>query len=72
MNYSLVGLTPDQAKTFKSTADDQRIPSVDADIDACNVMLGDERHRAGGSFDKKLTETVVRGFRTCTRTPTTS
>jgi hypothetical protein len=59
VNYSLVGLTADQAKTFKIDGTTTGIPSVDADIDACNVKLGDERLTCWEDLDKKLMETVV-------------
>jgi len=59
VNYSLVGLTPDQVKEFKVTGTTTGIPSVDADIDACNVLLGDERNTCWEDLDKKLMETVV-------------
>ena len=45
MNYSLVGLTPEQAeqRDRRSRARVEGIPSVDADIDACNKLDDDER-----------------------------
>jgi len=54
-----VGLTPDQVKEFKVEGTTTGIPSVDADIDACNVLLGDERNTCWEDLDKKLMETVV-------------
>jgi len=59
VNYSLVGLTPEQVKQFKIDGTTTGIPSVDADIDACNVKLGDERLTCWEDLDKKLMETVV-------------
>jgi peptide/nickel transport system substrate-binding protein len=61
INYSLIGLTPEQAQTldgFKGV--DTGIPSVDADIDACNAIpVGDERLTCWADFDKKLMEEIV-------------
>jgi len=59
VNYSLVGLTPDQVKKFKIDGTTTGIPSVDSDIDACNVEMGDERLTCWEDLDKKLMETVV-------------
>ncbi len=61
INYSLIGLTPEQASTLDGFEGvDTGIPSVDADIDACNAIpVGDERVTCWGDFDKKLMEEVV-------------
>ena len=60
MNYSLVGLTPEQAKESASRAPSTGIPNVDADIDACNAIIdGDERNTCWEDLDKKLMEEVV-------------
>ncbi len=60
VNYSLVGLTEDQAKKDKIEAVDfAAIPSVDADIDKCNELLDDERLTCWEDLDKKLMEEVV-------------
>jgi len=61
VNYSLVGLTEALATKHKievagSFAD---IPSIDADIDKCNVLLDAERLTCWQDLDKKLMETVV-------------
>ena len=60
VNYSLVGLTADQAKKDKiEAATSTEIPSVDADIDKCNELLDDERLTCWEDLDKKLMEEVV-------------
>jgi peptide/nickel transport system substrate-binding protein len=60
VNYSLVGLTEEQAKKDKIEAVDfAAIPSVDADIDKCNELLDDERLTCWQDLDKKLMEEVV-------------
>ncbi len=67
VNYALVGLTPDQATELEVTEALTGaggvltgIPSVDADIDACNKITDvDERVTCWGELDKKLMEEVV-------------
>jgi peptide/nickel transport system substrate-binding protein len=61
INYSLVGLTPDQATTLDGlTGNLEGIPSVDADIDACAAIpAGDERVQCWAELDRKVMEEVV-------------
>ncbi len=60
VNYSLVGLTPELATKTKAKGTLEGIPSVDADIDACNAIpVGDERLNCWVELDKKLMEEVV-------------
>ena len=60
VNYSLVGLTPDQATKIGAKGTVDGIPSVDADIDACNEIIDDdERNGCWEDLDKKLMEEVV-------------
>ena len=60
VNYSLVGLTPEQAAKVKASGTIEGIPSVDADIDACNLIpVGDERVQCWADLDKKIMEEVV-------------
>ena len=59
INYSLVGLTPEQAKEIGATGTVEGIPSVDADIDACNKLFDEERLTCWEDLDKKLMEEVV-------------
>jgi peptide/nickel transport system substrate-binding protein len=59
INYSLVGLTPEQAKEIGATGTVEGIPNVDADIDACNELLDEERLTCWQDLDKKLMEEVV-------------
>jgi peptide/nickel transport system substrate-binding protein len=58
-NYSLVGVTPAQAKKVGATGDLSNVPSVDADIDACSAKLGSARTTCWENLDKKLMEQVV-------------
>lgn len=57
--FSLVGVTPAQAKTLGVTIPKGGVPSVDADIDACTPLTGDERTSCWEALDKKITEEVV-------------
>ena len=42
-----------------SRATAEGVPSVDADIDRCSVLLGDERVQCWADLDSKLMEEVV-------------
>ena len=59
VNYSLVGLTPEQAQELGATGTIEGITSVDADIDACNELLDDERLECWADLDEKLMNEVV-------------
>lgn len=66
VNYSLVGLTPDLAnelgvtQALSAAGTLTGIPTVDADIDACNEVLDpDERLTCWADLDRKLMEEVV-------------
>ncbi len=59
VNYSLVGLKPDQAKKLGVKGNATGIPSVDDDIAKCNKLTGDERMTCWEDLDKTLTEQVV-------------
>jgi peptide/nickel transport system substrate-binding protein len=60
VNYSLVGLTSDQVADMKVKGTTTEIPTVDADIDACNATIdNDERAVCWQDLDKKLMEEVV-------------
>jgi hypothetical protein len=60
VNYSLVGMTQQQASTF-GVQYPGSIPSVDADVAACEKLSGDDPNRTTCwvNFDKKLMEQVV-------------
>ncbi|MGD9696327.1 MAG: ABC transporter substrate-binding protein [Thermoleophilia bacterium] len=58
-NYSLVGLTAGQVKELGVKGVTTGIPNVDADIDACVPLTGEERMTCWVNLDKKLTEEVV-------------
>jgi peptide/nickel transport system substrate-binding protein len=59
VNYSLVGVTPEQAQEIGAEGTIEGIPNVDADIDACNELMDDERNTCWEDLDKKLMEEVV-------------
>ena len=58
-NYSLLGMTPAQAKKLgvKGTLTD--VPSVNADLDKCAPTLGNARVSCYAALDKKLTTQIV-------------
>ena len=58
-NYSLVGITPAQAKTLGVKGNVSGVPSVDADIAACQKKLGTDRTNCWEGLDKKIMTTVV-------------
>jgi len=62
-NYPLQGITPDQAKTLGIPyPSGVTIPSVDADIDACQKIATDQpdqRNQCFADIDKKLMETAA-------------
>jgi peptide/nickel transport system substrate-binding protein len=62
-NYPLLGLTPDQAQQFGiKYPSGVQIPSVNADIDACQKIPGnqpDQRNECYANLDKKLMEEDV-------------
>ena len=59
VNYSLVGLTPEQAKEMKVKGTTTGIPSVDDEIANCNKLTGDERQTCWQDLDKQIMEEVV-------------
>ncbi len=59
VNYSLVGLTAERAGELGATGTTDGIPSVDADIDACNELMDDERLQCWADLDEKLMNEVV-------------
>jgi len=61
VNYSLVGLTPKQAGDFGIKYPPGAVPSVDADVAACEKLAGDDpaRNACWVNLDKKLMEQVV-------------
>lgn len=58
-NYSLVGITPAQAKALKVTGTTSGVPSIDAGIRACGKEVGDARVPCYAALDKQLTTNVV-------------
>jgi ABC-type oligopeptide transport system substrate-binding subunit len=60
VNYSLIGLTPEQAEDVGASGSIDGLPSVDADIDECNAILdADERNVCWQELDRKLMEEIV-------------
>ena len=59
VNYSLVGLTPEQAEKVGAEGTIQGIPSVDQDIDECGGLTGQERMDCYVELDQKIMEEVV-------------
>jgi ABC-type transport system substrate-binding protein len=57
--FSLVGVRPAQAKTLGVDIPEGGVPSVDADIDECNALAGEERTACWTALDKKITEEIV-------------
>lgn len=58
-NYAYVGLTEDLAKKIGITYPEGGVPNLDADIDRCVPLLGDERTQCWVDLDKKIMEEVV-------------
>jgi peptide/nickel transport system substrate-binding protein len=59
VNYSLVGVTPEQAQEIGAQGTVEGIPSVDADIDRCNELADQERQDCWMELDQRLMEDVV-------------
>ncbi len=60
VNYSLVGMTSEQAAEIKAKGTTTGLPSVDDAIDACNATIDDgERAVCWQDLDKDLMENVV-------------
>jgi peptide/nickel transport system substrate-binding protein len=58
-NYSLVGLTPAIAAKVHASGTITGIPSVDPQINHCNVLSGNPRVSCWAALDKTLMQTVV-------------
>jgi peptide/nickel transport system substrate-binding protein len=58
-NTNLVGITPAIAERVGATGSVSGVPSVDADIERCSELLGDERVNCWVELDHKLMEEVV-------------
>jgi peptide/nickel transport system substrate-binding protein len=59
INYSLVGLSPEQATDIKATGTVDNIPSVDSEIDECQQLVDQERLQCWADLDKLIMEDVV-------------
>ena len=58
-NYSLVGLTPEIAKTVGATGSINNVPSVDSAIAVCSSKLAQDRTNCWEGIDRKLMTSVV-------------
>ena len=58
-NYSLVGLTPEIAKTVGATGSIDNVPSVDSAIAVCSSKLAQDRTNCWEGIDRKLMTTIV-------------
>jgi peptide/nickel transport system substrate-binding protein len=58
-NYSLVGLTPEIAKTVGATGSINNVPSVDSAIAVCSSKLAQDRTNCWEGIDKRLMTTIV-------------
>ncbi len=59
VNYSLVGLTSEQARALKIALPPGGVPSVDADIDRCAALVGEAREGCWVQLDRKVMLEVV-------------
>jgi peptide/nickel transport system substrate-binding protein len=60
VNLSLVGLTPDIAKSVGLPASiANNVPSIQSDYDACDVKSGDDRVNCWADLDKKVMTAIV-------------
>lgn len=61
VNYSLVGLTEEQAadKELGIMGNTSDVPSVDDEIDQCNELTGEERNQCWIELDQTISEEVV-------------
>ena len=58
-NYSLVGLTPEIAKTVGATGSINNVPSVDSAIAVCSSKLAQDRTNCWEGIDRKLMTSIV-------------
>ncbi len=58
-NYSLVGITPEIAKTVGASGNLNNVPSVDSFIAGCSLKLAQDRTNCWEALDKRLMSTVV-------------
>jgi peptide/nickel transport system substrate-binding protein len=58
-NYSLVGVTPEMAKSVGATGSVNNVPTVDPDIAKCGEKLSQDRTNCWEGVDRKLMEQVV-------------
>jgi peptide/nickel transport system substrate-binding protein len=58
-NYSLLGITPAIAKKVGVKGSVTDVPSINADLDKCGVLVGGPRISCYAALDKKLTTVVV-------------
>lgn len=59
VNWSLLGITPAQARRLGVEGVVRGVPSVDADIGRCNALTGPGRAGCWAALDRKLTAGIV-------------
>jgi peptide/nickel transport system substrate-binding protein len=58
-NYSLIGITPAQCKTLKIKGNCNNVPSINAQLDRCNALIGGPRQSCYENLDKYLMTKAV-------------
>ena len=58
-NWSLLGLTPEQAPDLRIDGNVDNVPSLDEDISRCEGLAGDDRLSCFADIDKTMTETIA-------------
>jgi ABC-type transport system substrate-binding protein len=58
-NYSLLGLTPAQARRLGVSGRTAHVPSIDADIARCNARAGSSRTACWAELDRKVTAGIA-------------
>jgi peptide/nickel transport system substrate-binding protein len=58
-NYSLIGITPAQCKTLKIKGNCNGVPSINAQLDRCNALIGGPRQSCYENLDKYLMTKAV-------------
>src|SRR5439155_26467330 len=59
LDFSLVGITPAQARRLGVNGRVSGVPSVDADVAACSALVGPPRLDCYARLDQKLTMQIV-------------
>jgi peptide/nickel transport system substrate-binding protein len=59
VNYSLVGISPAQAKSCGATGDISSVPNIDNQLSKCQPLTGDKRTACWVGADKLVTSKIV-------------